>query len=383
MWLAFMLLLPHAGADFPKMDSGFGSTRGAKTICLSPDGRKFAVTGYMLGGHWGVWDLKQAKRIAIGEMKVVGAQDAVFSADGKRLIVGGDVALFPGNVSRTELRILDAESGKELGTLEGHRSSIRRLAVLPGGNRLVSLDSGNMIRVWNLERRKPLAKYCFTSRQGVWNMWKGCQDAEHEKAATAVIYKDVIENINDFAVHQDGKLMAVSTGTDTVYLMEVLTGKITKRLRCKKVTDSVGLAFSADGQWLAIGGGLENGGVEVWDVANDRVVHVLEKHAGSIAALAFSPNKELLASGSLGYGARVWDLRTGKEKYRLHHRGEDESFDSYVHAVAFLPGGSTLLTLCGGEPLRFWEATTGRPRARKKAVHDLRVAGTTGRGRRR
>ncbi|MFO0969774.1 MAG: hypothetical protein U0793_29815, partial [Gemmataceae bacterium] len=133
--LAFMLIQITAPIERPPID--LERSVWAHSFCLSPEGAKLALVGYLREGNWAVWGVADKKLCASGRMKVVGAHAVVFSKNGKELVVGGD-ALIDAGVLRAELRILDVESGRELAALDGHRASVTQLAVLPGGKHLVS-----------------------------------------------------------------------------------------------------------------------------------------------------------------------------------------------------------------------------------------------------
>ena len=51
----------------------------------------------------------------------------------------------------------DLESGQSLRTLEGHSSSVYRVAITPDGRRAVSTSDDNTLRVWDLASGKELA----------------------------------------------------------------------------------------------------------------------------------------------------------------------------------------------------------------------------------
>jgi len=60
-------------------------------------------------------------------------------------------------------------------------------------------------------------------------------------------------------------------------------------------------------------------------------------HEGEVYAVAFSPNGELVATGSWDNTARIWRTDTGEETARLTHEGP-------VYAVAFSPNGELVAT---------------------------------------
>src|SRR5262249_55010943 len=80
-------------------------------------------------------------------------------------------------------------------------------------------------------------------------------------------------------------------------------------------------------------------------------------HANEVVAVAFSPDGQTVATGSLELGcqALLWDLATGRRVGSpLRHR-------EWVRAVAFRPDGRTALIAGGANWARFWDVATGRP----------------------
>ena len=69
-----------------------------------------------------------------------------------------------------------------------------------------------------------------------------------------------------------------------------------------------------------------------------------------VAALSYSPDGRILASGGHDATIRLWDVATGQERTVLRgHVG-------YVHAVAYSPDGRNLAS--GGDDglVRIWDA---------------------------
>ena len=71
------------------------------------------------------------------------------------------------------------------------------------------------------------------------------------------------------------------------------------------------MSFSADGRYLASGGG--GGKVRIWELAGAKVVQTLPGHTGFVVSVAFSPgNPAWIASAGSDKQLVLWDWRTGK-----------------------------------------------------------------------
>jgi TIR domain/WD domain, G-beta repeat len=106
---------------------------------------------------------------------------------------------------------------------------------------------------------------------------------------------------------------------------------------------STGVAFSPDGQLLATGS-LKV--ARVWDVAEGHV-RARFAHGDMVWGVAFSPDGQLLATGCIDGTARLWEA-PGQKPARLAH-------NHAVWAVAFSPDGQLLATTSLAKRARLWE----------------------------
>jgi signal transduction histidine kinase len=109
------------------------------------------------------------------------------------------------------------------------------------------------------------------------------------------------------------------------------------------------VAVSANGKWIA-GGTWKGRGVKIWDLSSRQVVHELPIEDS--ASVAFSPDNQLMITGSLRY--QVWDTQTWKELYRRPDIG------AAMPPGAFSPDGRLLAILKGLHDIELLEPRTGQ-----------------------
>jgi WD40 repeat protein len=116
-----------------------------------------------------------------------------------------------------------------------------------------------------------------------------------------------------------------------------------------------GLAFCPDPgrPLLAVCG---KNGVEVWDWKARTFVKQSPKHEGNLLCLsvAFSRDGQKIALGEWDNTVRLWELAANKEPRTLYrHKG-------YALSVAFSPDGALIASVGEDRSVRLWEVATGR-----------------------
>jgi WD40 repeat protein len=118
------------------------------------------------------------------------------------------------------------------------------------------------------------------------------------------------------------------------------------------------VAFSEDGVQLFAAGGQPglSGEVRQWNVAEGKLVRVLEGHKDAIYSVALSPDGKILATGSYDQKIKLWDVETGKELETLSgHNG-------CIYHLAFRPDGRILASASADRTVKLWEVASGERR---------------------
>lgn len=111
------------------------------------------------------------------------------------------------------------------------------------------------------------------------------------------------------------------------------------------------VAYSPDGQWIA--GGSLDGAIYLWDSASGATSAVYRWHQGLVFAVAFSPDGKLLASTSDDGKICVWHI-----KNNALLRVFDEHA-SVAYSVAFSPDSRWLASASDSQRVHLWDVNTG------------------------
>ena len=117
------------------------------------------------------------------------------------------------------------------------------------------------------------------------------------------------------------------------------------------------LQFSADGKFLATGGGVpsRSGEVKIWNRGRwrDCVREFKDAHSDTVFGVAFSADGKLLASCGADRFIRVFDLNDGKLVKTF------EGHTNHVLSVSWRRDGRTLASAGADKTVKLWDLVTG------------------------
>lgn len=244
--------------------------------------------------------------------------------DALALTKAGDLLATAGQTNT--IRILAADTGKEVVPTPPPHAGLTALALAPARQRLAGLSLDGHILTWDAQTGK------------LFHAWDSKQTGEIVLAADAL-----------------GK--TVATAAETVRLWDADTGAEIAQLPIQNGDAVVALAFSPDGNTLAVG--KRGGHCGLWNVSDKRTLHSF-KYLGTLHALAWSPCGRFLAAAG-GSHIRVVDPQTGAlHKSFAVKQGPAASFPQ-VACLAFGPDGRTLAAGCFDATIRVYDVNAKNP----------------------
>jgi WD40 repeat protein/tRNA A-37 threonylcarbamoyl transferase component Bud32 len=308
-----------------------------KDVAFSPDGEKLATcsgtlpgAGRREGGEVKVWDANSGKELFHFADLPHWANGLAFSPDGKYLAaaVGSLFVVAPSQPG--DVRVWNVSSGNPVLTLAGHTFWATDVAFSPDSKRLATASADRTVRVWELpEGREILTLRGHTG-------W-----------------------VRSVAFSPDGQTVASAGDDQVVRLWDVASGRETNTFR-GHTNGVLAVAYSPDGEKLAsASSGPGNAGeVRIWDATARQAARTFQGHSAPVTRVAFSPDSKLLASSSEAHSS----ISPGEAIIQKVPSGQTQSV---LHAsmmgfstVAFSPDGISVAT-GGDDGVKLWNHRTG------------------------
>lgn len=266
------------------------------------------------------WRLPEGATARLGKGSIT---QIAYSPNGMHVAAAGSAGIW----------IYDVTIHQEVALLTGNMGPVSGVAFSPDGRTIVSGSNDGSVWVWDVKT------------------------GEHRQILTAEQ-----EWVSSVAFSPDGKIIAsggacVEGMCPGITLLDTQTGERLKSFGGAYTTLSV--CFSPDGKMLASSGDDWDSNIRLWDVQTGELLKTLKKRTAfedfkgrDVNSVVFSPDGNMIASGS-GHGTiRLWNPNTGEFiKYLVGHTKS-------VNSVVFSPNGNTLIST-GEDGVCLWNVNTG------------------------
>jgi WD40 repeat protein len=361
-------------------------------VAISPDSKTLA---WSEGDGWGadcpihLWDLATGKEVARWQGHGNWTETLVFSEDGRTLFTG----VRNGFIGRW-----DVAAGKEIPLPGENRYAISSFSFSPKG-RTLAVRTSHQLRFWDMTtgqalgivpQYQPLTAAAFSpdgqilalgGKDHTVSLWElrsgrciGRLDPKQkpDPAALGCAPPDpsVLEIVRAVAFSADSKKLACG-GWDTIArVWDLETGKEVRRFSWPRQRIE-GLAISADATILAAATTIpteKNHSLRFWDIATGKELPGLsalldaplrmdpadQPGRGLRSLPIFSPDGRLVVRIRPERSLPVWELATGKKRFRL--RGHE----GVISAATFSPDGRLLASAAWDNTIRLWDLDTGK-----------------------
>jgi WD40 repeat protein len=285
-----------------------------QSFAFSPNSQ-YVASGSGVHGGVDVWDIAtDIRQHFIIDDDRSRVQSVTFSPDGQRVACGSDSTIY----------ILDVKMGTQQYVLNGHEDDVCSVAFSPAGRHIVSASKDSTVRVWDTTT-----------------------DAQHRSTSGPK------GGITSLKFWSHGRYVVSGSIGDMVQVWDTITGM--RLVSSHNEHDPRSVAFSPNGQLIAFAFGHHEHDhtVQVWNADMGTQQLVMHGHKDTVRCMAFSPNSQLVVSGSNDRTVRAWDTTTGTQQIALDgHR-------KLVNSVAFSPDGLRIVSASDDYTVRVWDARTG------------------------
>lgn len=325
-----------------------GHGQPVSALAFRRDGKVVASAGEDRVIH--IWDVDTGKLLGSWRGHTDRIPALAWSPAGDRLVSAG---------WDTTARVWDVNSGEPVILLNSHADQVNVLAFSPDGKLLACADSANTIHLWDTttwNTRHVLNEggeetRCLAFRpDGKLLASGGAEQVIHlwdlERGELVSGRNGLTRHSVAVAPSKEGMRVASCCGGTALHIWDASTG------RALVTGDPAGItavAASPDGRWVAAGGADTH--IHLAEAATGEVYLCLKGQRGAVSELTFSPNSQLLASGSSSDGTVwIWNVQKGEPALLVVEAADGCT----VEALAFHPQKPILA--CGGID---WMATGG------------------------
>ena len=245
------------------------------------------------------WSLPENALARFGKGRIIQMK---YSPDGKQLAVATPIGIW----------LYDAQNGKELNLLTGHRSEVNSVAYSPDGS-TIATGAWDGVKLWD---------------------------------AVTGDFKVTISNIavRSMTFSPDGSTIVAGTDLGPLHFWDAATG-LNKAKFTGHTSIVSSIAYSPDRATIATAS--QDDSVRLWDAVTGQTKATLTGHTEWVTSVDYSPDGTTIATASLDDTVRLWDAFSG------NHIDTLTGHEHYALSVEYSPNGNTIVSR-GWDGVIFW-----------------------------
>ena len=315
-----------------------------------------------------LWDAATGKLLKKLEAHQAEVTAVAFSPDDRWLATGD---------TKGHVKLWNVEDGLVVAQLEGHSRRISAISFSRDGSRVLTASGDNTVGQWDVATGQELVSLILKHPDGVLAMQSipssdsvvtSCADhlVRVWNAATAQVTRTLgpFPGVSfSLSVSEDGQRLLVANSDErTVRLWDLTSGKEIESPQPNGTLGALidlqihgGLLWSTSfvpgsDDVLTVGGS----DARLWDVKTGQERMSFSPH-GAVACARFSPQGDMVVTGSWDNSAKIWNAKTGQVIRKLE--GEHTSF---VNTATFSPDGQFVLTASDDGTAKVWGVESGK-----------------------
>lgn len=315
-------------------EAGAGDSNYSR-VAFSPDGRILAANGR--DGKLRLWNTASGREILVTSNGPWSKSDIAFSADGRLLAFG----------FRDSIKLLDVTTGRVRSTFfAGNGERVDKLAISPQGTIIAAAtENSSSIQLWDVAKGERLP---LTYAEGARVSSKEISsDSKHLVTGMDDGSVHVFDFANGRKLYTIDRQREIRTTVPAGPLPEWLCGQNCRSEEHVLTSYTQGhkgevrsIAIAPDNQTFATAG--EHSYIKIWDLPTGRHLADLWNWSGKGSkTIRFTADGKRLIATTEGYGASLWDAKSGKRIRDITEAGK------YNSGFAFSADGEYLITTGG------------------------------------
>jgi eukaryotic-like serine/threonine-protein kinase len=284
-----------------------------------------------------------------------------------------------GSFSDRTLKIMTLADLKVTHAVSGHAGPVNAVAPHPNNKEVISISDDGSARFWHIKRgsqvrihkhgRQRLSALAISPDQQLLAISSTTGTIQildplslKIKATIAPkidqvdpktkVVKKINTGVRALCFSPDNKALAVAATNKQIYFLNPKNGAEIKKINPGAACHH--LCFSSDGLTLLLS--LSNKSAILWDLDENKLARRFTGHSGAVRQALFKPRSDdqIIATASLDNTIRLWDRYNGRQILKLTGHASD------VFAIDFTKDGRFLASASDDGTIRLWDLQSGQ-----------------------